>query len=299
MSLKDQPQLQQTELGRLTASAGGLMETHRNQIYGGVAAVVVLIGLAAWLTRDRSAEFEDGWSQFAGANSAGEFGKVASDHPDEAVADWGTLFEAELQLNEAVRLMFTDRAAARSQLKTAAKGFDAVLSSDRAPEIAKERALLGKAQLLEVTSDGGSKEVIEAYRGFLSRYKDTVHKDAVEERIKALESQEANDFYAWFHKQNPKPEDRKRPTDGFDPHGFDLPITLPPIPEELYPADWTELKTGEDGSDEGTDESSEAEGSAESGNAGAESDSTSKPETEDSGSDASQGDSDGESSPSS
>jgi len=51
---------------------------------------------------------------------------------------------------------------------------------------------------------------------------------------------DAEAFYEWFDEQNPRPEDRKSPADGgFQPQA---PITLPVIPQELYPSDWNELK---------------------------------------------------------
>lgn len=188
------------------------------------------------------------WSKFSNARSAADFGEVAKEYGTSEVGIWARLAEGEAELNEGIRLQFTDRKSADAELKKSAEAFDAVIKSGTAPAIALERAYLGKARYLEATSDGKLDDAVAAYKSFAQKYPNSIYKSLIEGRIKDLEKPEAKDFYAWFSKLNPKPEDRPNPRDGL-PSGhpdINAPITLPQIPEELYPANWSELQEGAD-----------------------------------------------------
>jgi hypothetical protein len=244
MSLKDQPELQDTELGQATVHATESLEKHMKAfIFGGVAVIVVIVAVIVVTGSGRGAS-EAGWSRFAEAASASDFANVASDFPDSEVAVWARLREAEMQLGEGIQLQFTDRAAANSQLKKSSEAFDAVIDRASALPEARERALLGKARVLEVTSDGDLSKAIDAYKAFAQGFPESVWTEQVSARIKTLESGQATEFYAWFSQQNPKPEDRPNPQDGLPPGHPELPVSLPAIPEELIPSDWSELDLG-------------------------------------------------------
>jgi len=78
------------------------------------------------------------------------------------------------------------------------------------------------AKSTEAQSDGDTAKSIEGYAALLNQFPKSIYKAAAEERIESLKSPEAKEFYAWFHKQNPKPADLKKPKDG-------LPEGHPPI----------------------------------------------------------------------
>jgi hypothetical protein len=244
MSLNDQPEQQDSESGQATVHVAESLEGHMKAlIYGGVAVIVVIVGIIV-VTSAGGGASEAGWSKFAEAASASDFANVASDFPGTEVAVWARLREAEIQLGEGVRLQFTDRAAANSQLKKAGEAFDSVI--DKASDLpkAQERAMIGQARLLEATSDGDLSKAIEAYKGFSQRFQDSVWSEHVAARIKSLEAGEAGEFYAWFSQQNPKPEDRQTPQDGLPAGHPEIPVSLPAIPDELIPADWSEVDLG-------------------------------------------------------
>ncbi|MBI1314680.1 hypothetical protein GC176_25590 [bacterium] len=241
MSLKDQSELHDTELGLATVHATESLEKHMKAfIVGGIAVIVVIAGIIAVASSGRGAS-EAGWSRFAEASSASDFANVASDFPGTEVAIWARLREAEIQLGESIQLQFTDRAAANSQLKKSGDAFDSVIEKAASLPEAKERALLGKARVLEATSDGDLSKAIDAYKVFAQGFPQSVWAEQVNARIKTLESRDASEFYAWFSKQNPRPEDRPNPRDGLPPGHPEIPVTLPPIPDELVPADWSEI----------------------------------------------------------
>lgn len=244
MSLNDQPEQQDSELGQATVHAAESLEGHMKAlIFGGVAVIVVIVAIIV-VTSAGGGASEAGWSDFAEASSASDFANVASDFPGTEVAIWARLREGEMQLGEGIQLQFTDRAAANSQLKKAAEAFDSVIEKASALPKAQERAMIGRARLLEATSDGDLSKAIEAYDGFSQRFPDSVWAEQVKARVKSLKDGEADEFYAWFSQQNPKPEDRQTPQDGLPSGHPEIPVSLPPIPDELIPADWSEVDLG-------------------------------------------------------
>lgn len=244
MSLNDQPAVPESDLAQVAVQASESLGKHMKAfIVGGVAVIVVIAGIIAVTSSGRGAS-EAGWSRFAEASSASDFANVASDFPGTDVAVWARLREAELQLAEGIQLQFTDREAADSLLKKAGEAFDSVLAKATALPDARERALLGKARLLEADSDGDLSAAVNAYQEFLEGFPESVWAEQIRSRIELLQSGDASDFYAWFSQQTPKPEDRPTPSDGMPAGHPEIPVSLPPIPDELIPADWSEVDAG-------------------------------------------------------
>lgn len=217
-----------------------IIEEYGKQIAFGAIALVILFAVASFVANSGRAGAEESWSKFAAAESAADFANVASDYPDTEVAIWARLTEGEMLLREAVQLQFSDRAAAVGQFKKAGEALDAVVDKADLLPTAKERALLGKARLLEATSDGNMAAAISAYEK-VKGIPNSIYASLVDSRIEALKQDDTKSFYAWFSKQTPKPEDRARPQDGLPGGHPELPVTLPPIPDELFPADWSDL----------------------------------------------------------
>lgn len=220
-----------------------IIEQYGKQIAFGAIALVVLFAVASFVANSGRAGAEESWSKFAAAESAADFANVASDYPNTDVAIWARLTEGEMLLREAVQLQFSDRAASVGQFKKAGEALDAVIDKADLLPTAKERALLGKARLLEATSDGKDeniKAVITAYKQ-LKGIENSIYASLVDSRIEALGQEDTKSFYKWFSKQTPKPEDRAQPQDGLPGGHPELPVSLPPIPDELFPADWSDL----------------------------------------------------------
>lgn len=217
-----------------------IIEEYGKQIAFGAIALVILFAVASFVANSGRAGAEESWSKFAAAESAADFANVASDYPNTDVAIWARLTEGEMLLREAVQLQFSDRAAAVGQFKKAGEALDAVVDKADLLPTAKERALLGKARLLEATSDGNMDAAIAAYEK-VKGIPNSIYASLVDSRIEALKQDDTKSFYAWFAKQTPKPEDRARPQDGLPGGHPELPVTLPPIPDELFPADWSDL----------------------------------------------------------
>ena len=226
--------------------------------YGSQAAMAAVgllfvVGLYVFISGKNQEEGEAAWSRFARAEDAGTFATIADDYPDHPVGIWARLAEGESYLQEALRLQTTDAKAAKAELKKAKEAFELLGKKGNLPADARIRAELCNAWLLEATCDGDTEKAISAYEGFRKNNPDSLYESYIKKRVEALKTDDAEAFYAWFPKQNPKPEDFQRPQDGF-PGGFpggmppghpEMPVTLPQIPDDLFPADWNDLKTGD------------------------------------------------------
>jgi hypothetical protein len=202
--------------------------------------VVIAIGaggLVYWRSSSGTAG-QQGWREFASATKASDFGNVADKFPGTAAGSWARLMEGEIELNSGVRSSFTDRAAGRSDLKKAQENFEKLIADRATPSDVMERALFGLARAKEALPDknlGPSKiddAAIETYQRLLTEFPISIYKDYSESRIAALKTGTAQDFYAWFEQQNPKPADREMPKD-----------LIPPSPDETKTATGTPMKT--------------------------------------------------------
>ena len=249
MSAGEQQQQQETGADDMAAHGPNIIERYGKQIAFGAVALVTLFAVFSWVTNTGRAGSEESWSKFAEAQNASDFADVATDYAGTEVAVWARLVEGEMLLREGVQLQFSDRAAADRQIEKAGEALDSVLDNADLPVAARERALLGKARLLEATSDGKDGNIDKAIAAYeeVKGIPNSIYKDLVESRIEKLTQVDTTAFYAWFSEQTPKPEDRATPRDGMMPSGHgELPITLPPIPEELRPADWSDLTVSDD-----------------------------------------------------
>ena len=187
--------------------------------YGNAAtavACVAMIGGAIWFSyyRTSSGRSEAAWARYSQARSAEDFAGIAEDYASTDVGAWARLNEGERLLESGISLMFTNRAAGLLDLKKADEALRKVLSSKSALTITRERAQWGLAKSTETQSDADTSKAVEAYEVFLKEFSKTTYRVAAEERIETLKSGRAKEFYAWFHKQNPKPPDRPKPKDG-------------------------------------------------------------------------------------
>jgi hypothetical protein len=241
MSTGEQHELHGIDAAHEVHVLPGFLEKYGKQIAFGAIALVILFAVGTFMSNTGQQGAEESWSRFAKAQVAADFANVASDFPGTEVAVWARLTEGEMLLREAVQLQFSDRSAANGEFKKAGEALDSVLASSSIPRVAQERALLGKARLLEATSDGSMDEAIAAYEK-VKGFPNSIYAELVDSRIETLKNDGTKSFYAWFSKQSPKPEDRAQPRDGLPSGHPELPVTLPPIPEELFPADWSDLK---------------------------------------------------------
>jgi hypothetical protein len=207
-----------------------------------------MIGGAIWYSYNRTStgRNERAWARYSQARTAQDFGDIADDFANTDVGAWARLGEGERLVESGISLMFTDRKGALGELKNADEAFRKVLAMKSATNAARERAAWGLAKSNEAQCDGDTSQPVEAYQALLKEFPKSIYKAAAEERIESLGSASAKEFYAWFHKQNPKPPEIGKPKDGL-PEGhppIDLPLDKPetekPKTEEQSKAPETE-----------------------------------------------------------
>ena len=252
--------LQTNELGKLLERITPFFEkyaTTRNVLI--LCGAIVAAAAVIYRVRDSRALDENAWTNFMSCQSAEDFAKVADKFEGTDVGAWARLNEGEMLLQQGIDLCFTDKAGGMSDLKQAEKAFDGLLKATSVPDKLRERALMGKARFLETASNGDTQSAIAAYSKFVKDFPDSALAQSAKKRIETLEQGHAQEFYAWFHKQNPKPEDRKKPRDsGSDDVIKDFesdPLALPPIPDALRP--WQPLDDSAPSKPTSTDGNSE------------------------------------------
>ncbi len=242
MKSEHRHELQTNDLGKLAVKLTAFFQKYGNQILMGLCGAMLVAAVVIYLVRSSTADKQAGWTRYAACQSAEDFANVADDYEGATVGAWARLNEAEMHLQTGIQQTFTDRAAAISDLNKAKESFDKLLAEKSIPAAVRERGLLGLARFLETTADAQTEPAIEAYSKFVNDFPNSINKEFAEQRIDALKTGGSKEFYAWFKKQNPKPEDRATPQDGFpsDPHGS-REITLPEIPDMLRPTVSTDV----------------------------------------------------------
>jgi len=251
MKSEHRHELKTNELERIASEWGHSTERYiqDNWMLLAVAVAVILLGAGGvvyWRSSSGSAG-QQGWREFASAAKAADYGNVADKYSGSAPEAWARLLEGEMELNSGIRSSFTDRSAGRSDLQKAQENFEKLIADKATPSDVMERALFGLARAKEALppkdlspskiNDGA----IETYQRLVTEFPISIYKNYAEARIAALKTGTAQDFYAWFEKQNPKPVDREMPKDLIPPSPDETktatgaPMTVPP-PAATKPA---------------------------------------------------------------
>lgn len=204
--------LKTNDLQQVAVKVESFYERHDAAIRWGIIGVAFVLACGIYWWRVTAATEAAAWNQFSQSNSAEDFAEVASDFPNSRVANWAKLREANAYLETALRDAFSNREKADTDLKKA-KGLLESLKSLRAPRDLRQQTLFAYARCLEMTSDGDLQPAIAAYEELLKEFPETTFKRDAEIRIKALSKPSAKEFYAFFSKQKPMPEERPKPND--------------------------------------------------------------------------------------
>ncbi len=236
MKSEERHELKTNELGKITHQAGAFFETYGNQILLSIVAVILVATAVVWWQRSSRESAAAGWAELAAARSAEDFANVADKYPGTTVGAAARLSEAEYHLQSGIRLSFTDRAAAVSDLKKARESYEQALEYGGLSDDLRVQALYGLARALETTSDSNTTEAIKVYEKLAGDYPGSIYAEPAKQRAEALKTGSAQEFYAWFQQQQPKPSDLERPTDGLPPGHPPLDgsaTSLPEIPDDL------------------------------------------------------------------
>ena len=211
MKSEERHQLLTNDLGVEIERTVGFFERHLVLMISLIGAALALGGLIYFFTRTVESESAEGWTLLDTAQNLEEFGTVIDKFKGKPPAQWAQLIVAETNLKTGMPLMFSNRDVARTDIKAAREGFEALLQDKTDPMI-RERSLWGLALCLESANDGNTSKVIEAYQRLVTEFPETIFKVVADDRISTLKKDGAKEFYAWFSKENPKPPEA-RPRD--------------------------------------------------------------------------------------
>ncbi|MCA9075601.1 MAG: hypothetical protein KDA93_11255 [Planctomycetaceae bacterium] len=226
MKSEHRHELAENDLSKLLGNWAQQLDEHQNTILS-VAVVIALVaaGLIYW-TRMSNFEQSSGWAQLTASSSPEDFANIAEAHEGSTVGEWALLRAADGFLQEGIRLSISDRPASNDRLEQAQEAYQELTSPGTLPVI-REQALNGYAVTLESRSDGDTQPALAAYENLLKAFPETRFKQFAEDRIESLKTGGTQDFYAWFHQQNPQPADmplpKDGPTGGSDPLGSLVP----------------------------------------------------------------------------
>jgi hypothetical protein len=106
--------------------------------------------------------------------------------------------------------MFTNREVGLEELGQAEAAYQRLAERSDVDEQVRERVLIGLARIAETRCDGkeASKDAaVDAWKRVLNEFSESIVKKHAEERVEHLQTVESQTFYAWFHEQNPTPDD--------------------------------------------------------------------------------------------
>ena len=203
----------------------------------GVAAIVVL---SVYLLNQRERNQSDSWRFYFGTTAVTELREVADVYEGTLAGLWAAQRAADMESSEGVRLLFTDRAAAKTSLNAAVMGYKRVLASDKAKDdpMLYRRAHFGLAQTCEAR--GELDEALKHYAAVKEAAPNTSLAKAAQTRIELLEKPGAKKWYNWFTRQKP-----------VKPVGWDQGTGTPLQPDSLPTTPGTDLEKLEDRKPEG------------------------------------------------
>ncbi|MFG0335097.1 MAG: tetratricopeptide repeat protein [Maioricimonas sp. JB049] len=213
MKSEHRHELAENDLEKLLNRGLERIEPWSNQILIGFLVVTVVVAGTIVTMRTAGASRERGWAQMAACRAADDFAEVADEFDGSVVGAWARLRAADGWLEQGVELSLTDRSASTARLEQAEAAYNQLLQSSVAPSEVREQALYGLALTLEANSDGDTGPAIKAYEQLLDEFPQSRFQTWAENRIEELGTGRVQQFYAWFHNAQPKPQDRPLPQD--------------------------------------------------------------------------------------
>lgn len=204
---------EKTVLEKNLAQGISVLERYSKQVLAGcLLLVLVIVGAVLWYRAGESRNAA-AWTAFMECRAPEDFIQLADQHRNTPVGDWARLEGAKQFLQQGLARALTDRATSETALTNAKEAYQAILNNKSASNEVRQEALYGLATVLDATSDGNTKPAIDAYDALIKEFPNSPHRLWAESRANDLKTENAQAFYAWFSKQDPKPADRSGPKD--------------------------------------------------------------------------------------
>jgi hypothetical protein len=216
MKSEHRHELAENDLSKAITRVLEKAEPHSNKILLAALAVTVVVVAVVYGMKSAGGDRSAGFAELVDCETGDCLETVADQYADSPVGTWARLRSGEMFLADGIQMSTTNGNVSRDSLHKAKEAFERVLDAGQVAPQARERALYGLGTCLESLSDSNTGPAIEAYESLLNEFPESQYRYLVEDRISTLKTSRAQEFYAWFHKQNPKPEDLPDPRDPLD-----------------------------------------------------------------------------------
>lgn len=176
-----------------------------------LVAFAVVISAYYYLAANREHKMANAWRAYfsAGADPASDataqLSDVADNYADTPAGLWAAQTAADLSLSQGIRMLFSDRAAAETNIAKAKGLYKQVLDNKLTKSYAMllERARFGLAQAHETLNE--LKEARKLYQLVIDMSPDSPLGKAAKSRLDRLEDPKVEKWYNWFARQEPAP----------------------------------------------------------------------------------------------
>ncbi|MEZ6129226.1 MAG: hypothetical protein R3C59_11130 [Planctomycetaceae bacterium] len=245
-----------TELEKLLFRLKPWLQENGTTLIYALAAVLAIAAVVIYARRTPPGNAEASRALLL-AVTPEDFRDVADEYPDTHIGSWSRLRQADRLLDNAVSNLFSNRAVGLEEMDQAEAAYQRLADRTSLDEQIRERVLIGLARVTENRSDGteaASRKAIAAWQLVLDEFPSTIIKEHAEQRIKELATKESQEFYAWFHKQDPKPLPVGQPDVPAIPGG----LSIPGMSEDAGDVGPVEATVPEEPSDAAKPEAAEA-----------------------------------------
>ncbi len=176
-----------------------------------LVAFAVVVSAWYYLAANREHKMANAWRAYfsAGADPASDvtlqLSEVADNYADTPAGLWAAQTAADLSLSQGIRMLFSDRAAAETNIAKAKGLYKQVLDNKltKSYPMLLERARFGLAQAHETLNE--LKEARNFYQLVVDMSPDSPLGKAAKSRLDRLEDPEVEKWYNWFARQEPAP----------------------------------------------------------------------------------------------
>lgn len=203
-SRRDQTKLEEA----LRSTKPWFAENGTTLIYA-LSAVLTVAAVVVFLQRQSEGDVQASRELGLATDPEG-YRDVADSFPETTIGIWARLRQGDRLLDNAVGNMFTNREVALEELDQAEAAYQRLAERSDVDEQVRERVLIGLARIAETRCDGKEETTnvaVDAWKRVLNEFSESIVKKHAEERVEHLQSVESQTFYAWFHEQNPTPDD--------------------------------------------------------------------------------------------
>jgi predicted negative regulator of RcsB-dependent stress response len=204
MKTERRHELQTNTLADSLGHAVEAVRPYQQIILGCILAVIVVFGVARYLSMRSSADQAAAWDDYLGAINTDDLeavSDVVENHPDTPAAYWANIFLGDRHLEQGTNQLFVSKADAKDELKKAEEAYQAVIGKASEP-LALQRATLGLARTYESMVE--LDKARQQYQAVLDKWPGSNYAGIAERRLKDLNEPSTKQFYDWFADFQPR-----------------------------------------------------------------------------------------------